>query len=131
MGALGAGGEAGDQPVEAAGGTGDVAPERDDQADMAGIVQERMGDQGGEREQDAAQPAGDVRGGGDQLCGERAGLHELIPSRLLRPAQAESGWWRVPGGGVGTLDGGNQFNRFLWKRPDFMIAAMWAPWSWK
>ena len=75
-----AGGEAGHQALEAAGGAIDAGPERNDESGETGLAQETPGDQGGEGGEDEADPAGEV--GGEGLDRGRGGgdAHEYIPS---------------------------------------------------
>jgi hypothetical protein len=57
-------GKAGEGTVEAARGAGEVLPEGDDQGSTEGVAQEAAGDEGGESEQDGAEPVSEVGSGG-------------------------------------------------------------------
>ena len=61
-GGMRAGGEAGKQGFEATRGTGEVLPEGNGERRPQRVVEEAVGDEGGEVAQDQAQPWGEVGG---------------------------------------------------------------------
>ena len=80
-----AGGEAGQQALEAAADAVDAVPERDGEAGKLRLA-ETAGDDGGEQGNDQAEPAGevgDVEGGGGRGLGWLV-FHEYIPSTRTR-----------------------------------------------